>query len=498
MKINRIISIMLILSLLALAVGCNQDENETRNNLTIIDLLVAETLDPYAGGLTGKVVNLSIFDSLVKYDHEANIVPALAKEFIFEEDGYTITFKLEEDVKFHNGSKMTADDVIFSMDKFLSVPNNQWMLTYFASYEKVDEYTVKIVKATPYAMVLNILAERMFVVPKDLYSSDQASFATNPIGTGGYKFVKQNDDQSVELIAYDDYFMGKPEIENVLIKPPIDPSAAVIALESGEVDIIFGIPAMQKSIIEDNDKFVYVETEGWAMNTLVLMGDDASDANLRKAIRHAVNPENAILVANEGIGSVPSDVYSSKIMGDLSGSFNYEGYNIDLAKEYLDKSTYSDDMELAISVDASSSVLAESLQSDLEKAGIKVTIEQLETNALYGKLMNREIDMAILPMGTHMNGPEEMLAIPIMPTFAAGMDPSEKRVELIEAIKVESDMSKRKELVKEAIMITMEESDLVPVFEPVFNLAYSKDFTNVSPISAATNMYYLSEIKLAD
>ncbi len=422
----------------------------------------------------------------------------MAESWVDEEDGKTITFTLSQNVTFHDGTPLTADDIIFSLDTLTAVPINSWMLSYIASWEKIDDYTFTMVKATPYSKMLNIIAERLYIIPEEVYTADPGAFAENPIGTGAYKFVSQEEDKSVVLVANEDYFLGAPEITNATVKPPIDASAAVIALESGEADIIFGIPTMQKPIITDNEGLAIVESPGWAMNMLVLMGDNVADVNLRTAIKHAINPENAVLVANEGIGVPASELFAEKVMGNVAGTVEYEGYNPDKAAEYLAQSNYSDAVDLMITVDASGAAMAQSIQSDLQKVGITITIEQLETNALYGKLMNSELDMAILPMGTHMNGIEEMLAVPIMPPFNAGMYPSEERVALIEKFMGEANPEARMAIVQDALKLTIDEADMIPIFEPVFNFAHTVELTNISPVSAATNVYYLGEVKLTE
>ncbi len=491
--------LILIMVMVLVLSGCGESVAETtqKDSLTMIGLLVAESLNPYAGGLSDKIVDHSIFDSIVKFDETGKIVPCLAESWVDEADGKTVTFTLRQDVKFHDGSDLIADDVIFSLETLTAIPINSWMMSYIESWEKIDDYSFTMVKKTPYSKMMNIMAERLYIVPKALYEADLDAFSANPVGTGAYKYISQQEDKSVIMAANENYFMGAPEIKSVTVKPPLDASAAVIALESKEADIIFGVPTMQQSIISDNEDLVLVETAGWAMHMLVLMGENTADSNLRKAIKHAINPENAVLVANEGIGVPATELYAEKVMGDMVGAVPYEGYNLDMSMEFLAKSNYTEALELVISVDSSGAAMAQSIQSDLQKAGIKISIEQLDTNALYGKLMNSELDMAILPMGTHMNGIEEMLAVPIMPPFNAGMSPSEKRVELINAFMAESDAVAREAIVKEALALTIEESDMIPIFEPVFNLAHSKEITNVSPVSAATNVYYLGEVKAA-
>ena len=466
-----------------------------KDDLTITGYMTAETLDPFQVAASDKVTNFQIFDSLVRYGEGGVITPGLASEWTLGEDGLTYTFTIRENVLFHNGETLTTEDIIFSLDTMMAQPMNSWMATYIASYTRVDATTIQIVKASPFAKVLNILADRFFVVPEASYDGLEEAFAANPIGTGAYKFVSQAADKSVTLIKNEDYFFGEPAITNVHIIAPVEASAAVIQLESGDVDIIFGIPTSQKTIITDNSELTFVETAGWSMHTLLLLGDQfADDLNLRKAVSYAVNPQNAILVANEGVGEVPTNLFSTKTMGDLAGEVAIPGYDAVESAAALALSNYSTETNLVITVDASAAAIAQSIQSDLAAVGITVTIEQLDTNNLFAKLMNNELDMTILPMGTHMNGVEEMLAFPIMPPFSFGMNPSEARTTIIQNIQVETDPTLRAQMCIQALQYAVAEFDIVPVFEPVQNLAYANTITGIPAISAATNIFYLGDV----
>ena len=270
-----------------------------KDDLVIIGMLTAESLNPFDLGSSDKVVNFQIFDSLVRYGSDGTIEAGLAESWNLEDDGLTLTFTLRSGVEFHDGTALTADDVIFSLDMLFQQPMNSWMRQYVASWTKVDESTIQVVKVTPFAKVLNILADRLYVSPKAAATletidagldteSEQwvfgEAFLSNPFGTGAYKFVSQSEDKSITLVANADYYRGEAAITNVIVTAPVDASAAVIKLETGEADIIFGVPAAQKAIITGNEDLEYEEAAGWGMHPLLLIGDDFDDLNLRKAI----------------------------------------------------------------------------------------------------------------------------------------------------------------------------------------------------------------------
>ena len=510
---KKILSVLLVVILgVTSLVGCsnggsNESEignasNENGSEVSIKDQLVfiakakTETLDPLTRQVLNKTVMHSIFDCLVKYGPDAKIIPSLAESWV--DDGMAVTFKLREDVVFHDGSKFTADDVIFSLDTMGASPEFAWITRYIAGWEKVDDYNVKILKPNSFTQLLNILTEYSYVVSQEAYENDPEGFAENPIGTGAYKFVSKGIDDSVVLVANEDYFEGRPEITNVIIKSPVDSSTKVIALETGEADVVMDVPIAQIPIIEGSENLEFVESESWGMNELALMGSKFDDKNFTKAIKHAINRENVILLSNEGIGEPAKDLYSSRIMGDLAGIVKYEGYNIEKAKEYLAMSNYDADTKLTLSIDAQYIDMAQAIQADLSQIGVNIEIEQLEYNTFWDRIYGAEIEMAIFSGGSPMVGIEDSLLISTSEPWKSTMSASDEKKVILSEILIETDKEVRKELVLEALELEIDQSNFVAIYENTMNFAHTDKITNINPVSAATQVFYIGDFKVVE
>lgn len=491
--------LLAILLAVVLAVGlgaCGQGSGE-RDTLTYIAFAPSDSLVPLNVGLCEPNVLTGIYDSLVKMDKDGNIAPMLAESW--EDSGEKTVFHLSKNAKFHDGTPVTADDVIFSMDLFIREGTYAYGFeSRIASYEKNDDHTVTLYKTAPYINLFTFSIENIYILPKAAYESDPAAYEKAPVGSGPYAFVSMDNDGTVTLKAFADYHLGKAEVENIVVKPPVDPSTAVIAIETGEADLFMDVPISQLSVFDKNDKAVVVlEEHSWSSNTLLSLSQRlAQDHNLRKAIFHGVNRENAINLANEGIGEPAVDLFAKRQMRDLAGTDYGPLYDEALAKEYLDKSNY-DGSPVTITI-WQESYLAQSVQSDLMKIGIDVKIEQVDTNAWVDKLLNGELELTIAPFGAFAGNLESML-ITMSGTganYGERMEKNEEYDALIEQMKVEPDEAKRGELIGQALAILYERADVVNFFDKPFAYVINSDFDYVSKAAAGSLCLYFSDIKL--
>ncbi len=477
-----------------------QEETESpqKENVTVVAGIRAESLDPASGKVGDHTVYHAIYDALVKYGPEGVPQPALAEDWDVSEDGLTYTFYLREGVTFHDGSDFTADDVIYTFDTIKDVPLFIRFFmepAVFASWEKVDDYTVKFTTSLPYTKFLSVMALMGQILPEER-ADDPDAFEANPIGTGPYKFVSFEADGTVKLEAYADYYLGEPAYQTATIRPPMDPSTAVVALQNGEVDLIMNVPPAQLPLIEGDDNLEVVQKSGWSTYVMALMGESLSDVNLRKAIFHAVDTEKLILVANEGIGEPASDLFNALTLGDLAGSVDFVGYDPELAQEYLAKSDYAGETFM-ITVTPVEAVLAQSIQADLLEIGINTEIEQLDINGWAGKVMTGEAQISIHSSGGVAMSREAFLSnlSSTAPYFGNVMQTTDEFEEIIAAIRTEGDPEARKELVKQGLIIQYDLANQVPLYDMVSNFAHNKDVTNIEPISAVTQVFYIGDFK---
>lgn len=496
---KKILALVLSLALMATVLaGCgSQQSGAEKDTMTFITGgQVSENFDPILGLAVDYTVAHALFSTLVNYGGNGEIVPNVAESWVESDDGTSVTFKLREDVTFHDGTPLTADDVVYSINTSLSSDLFSWIGTdTIKSIEKVGDYSVRIDKIAPYVKLYENLVEWCFIVPSAYHSADTAAFDNAPIGCGPYKFVSKGADNSVVLEAYDKYFGDAPGFKNVVVKAPLEPANVVIALETGEADMAANLPTAQAALVEANSDLTLVSPDVvWRTNMLLMEGSLLNnDENLRKAIFHGISRDNAIMLGNEGVGKPSTEMFADFVVGDYAGSIaNFVGYDEALAKDYLSKSNYNGE-EITLTINGNSA-LAESILSDLGKLGIKIAINQLDTNDYYAKMYDGSLQLILTEMGSDVDSLLSQLN-----TYTSGnayygtfMAASDKYDQLVSSAMAEADSAKREDLTKQAYQELYERAIMVPLYNTTPNYSYGAHVTYDHPISAAASYFYLN------
>ena len=208
-----------------------------------------------------------ILEPLYQYDHGSTIpVPALAKNALQIKDGTEWTCKLREGVKFHDGTDFNADAVVFNFERWRFTDNPyhfesqvfeyyeaMWLgfddASMITSVEKVDDYNVKFVLNAPMAPFLANLAMDMFAISSPTAIEDNGENYGTPavgaVGTGPFKFVEWVEGDHITVAANDDYWGGRPKIDEIIWRVIPDDSARFLALKSGDIH------GLEQAVIED-------------------------------------------------------------------------------------------------------------------------------------------------------------------------------------------------------------------------------------------------------
>lgn len=299
------------------------------------------------------------------------------------------TFKLREGVKFHHGKELDAEDVVASIENAKQYPASSPYTSEIDKVEAIDKYNVKITLAEPYSNLLYDLAYHFnYILPKDLLDSGH-DFAAEPVGTGPYKFVSWEHGSQIVLEKFDDYWdeTEMPTIKTITWKLIPEGTSRTLALETGEVDVIYQVETADVERLKANSK-VHVEEKTSVENFYMPINtsiEPFDDVNLRQAINCAIDRDAIIIGALNGYGT-PS--YSSVPMG-YEGSWegNANHYDLEKAKEYLaawggDPSTVN--LVILCRTDENTRV-ATVIQDNLSKIGINVTVEQVDTPSWHSR-----------------------------------------------------------------------------------------------------------------
>ncbi len=282
-----------------------------------------------------------IYQGLLDYDNDLNIVPELAESFEVSDDGLTVTFKLQQGVTWHDGTPFTSADVQFTIMEVLKKfhPRGPNSFKEVSEIQTPDDHTAifKLDKPAPY-MMRAFAGYESPIVPKHLLEGKdirEADLANNPVGTGPFKFVEWKKGQYIRLDKNENYWKeGLPLLDRVVARIIPDASTRTAAMESGEVHYgAFGaIPNVDVVRLREMDS-IGVTTDGYSMiNPVALIEFDVNnppfdDPAIRKAISHAIDRQFLIDNIWFGFGKAATSALSSNFepTGLYSASDNYPG-----------------------------------------------------------------------------------------------------------------------------------------------------------------------------
>lgn len=332
------------------------------------------------------------YDSLVEYDRNFNIRPALATHWENPNDRTTI-FHLRKGVTFHDGSDFTAEDVIYSLEHMRdptdldpSASSVAGFMPEIESFRAIDDYTVEIVTPKPDATLLGWFAwDRWSVITsKDFY--ENFTPATQINGTGPYKLVEYIPNDRIVFERFENYWKpDQPYLDKVTFKIIPDEAARVAALRAGEVNVT---PVSSFDVIrplEGDPNFqIYSDVTGETRVVQVSVKGDGKpwdDIRVRQAMSMAINRQDIIDKVYAGkaklTASVP-DGWGPYGLPQAELEQNpYLQYNPDKAKELLAEAGYPDgfDIQLMTVTVAEYENLAAIVQANLADVGINATID---------------------------------------------------------------------------------------------------------------------------
>lgn len=346
---------------------------------TSLDSMQANDLNTFS-------IQCNLYDGLIRQEKDGSLVPGLAESWEYNADNTEITFKLREGVKFHNGEVMTADDVVFSFDRALASPSTARITASMDHMEKVDDTHVKLVLKYAYGPIENCLANvNCSVVSKAAVEADPEGFARNPVGTGPYQFSSWNSGSKLTFVANENYFRDPAPIKTLTYQLVSDPAAALIALETGDVDMIVSTQAADRDNIMNNPDLFYDEISSSAFYFVAFNNTDglfAENPLLRQAVAHAIDREACLMGAVEGVGvecPSPIPVTCFGCPEDFEGAT----YDPELAKQLLTEAGFPNGVDVTLRTMESGvyKKVAEVVIEQLRQVGINVTLEPMERTA---------------------------------------------------------------------------------------------------------------------
>lgn len=269
-------------------------------------------------------INVLVFDGLTDHDGDNQIIPRLAKSWVFDDTSNTYTFYLEENVLWHDGKPFTAADVKFTIEAIMDPDNGSENAPNYEDVEEItvlDEHTISFRLSAPNYAFLEYMT--MAILPKHLLEGEDmqtSDFFKKPVGTGPYKITAWDVGQSITLEKNGSYFAGSAKIDTIIFKIVTDDNAKALQMRSGELDLAQLTPKDASAFADKQEFTVYDMKTADYRGILYNFWNPywQENADLIPAINYAIDRQTIVDTVVLGYG----DVAYSPLQMNI---YNYEG-----------------------------------------------------------------------------------------------------------------------------------------------------------------------------
>ena len=359
-----------------------------------------DSLDPHKATAAGtKEIIFNIFEGLVKPDENGNLINAVASDYTISEDGLVYTFTLRDNVKFHNGNVVTAEDVKYSLERVSGLLDGTPLISTLSTIKSVDILDEKTVQVT----VENANTELIYSFVAAIIPAGSGEDETaDPIGTGPFSFVSYKPQQGIVLAKNPDYWQeGLPYLDQVEFKIINSADTALLELQGGTIDFYAYLTDSQAQALQGSHQVISSPTnmvQALFLNNAV---EPLNDVRVRQAISYALDKE----AINDFVGGGNGTLLSSAMLPtlkeyyvDLNDTYGTTA-NVEKAKELMADAGYADgfDMEIAIvSTYEFHMQTGEVIVEQLKEIGINATIKGMENSSWLDEVYNgRQFDATI-------------------------------------------------------------------------------------------------------
>ncbi|WP_319774933.1 ABC transporter substrate-binding protein [Breoghania sp.] len=477
-----------------------------------------EGFDPalYTAGTTFDASGRAVYNRLVEFKHGGTeIEPGLAESWDISPDGKEYTFHLRKGVKFQTTDfftptrEMNADDVIFSFERqaatkgtWFDYSNGSWeyfngmsMPDLIEKIEKVDDHTVKFVLNRPEApMLANLAMDFASIVSKEYADKLEAEGKPEmlnqvPLGTGPFQYVAYQKDAVIRYKANPDYWKGKEAIDNLIFAITPDASVRYEKLKAGECQIMAYPNPADLEAMKADESINLMEKAGlnvgyMAYNTQMPPFDNPK---VRKALNMAINKQAILDAVFQGSGQAAKNPIPPT-MWSYNDAVKDDPYDPEASKKMLEEAGVKDlsmkvwAMPVQRPYNPNARRMAELIQSDFAKVGVKVEIVSYEWGEYLKRSSDVKRDGAALLGWTGDNGdPDNFLAVLLGCDGVGGSNRSQwcyKPFEdLIQKAKITSDIAERTKLYEEAQVVFKEQAPWATIAHSTVFMPVAKNVT---------------------
>ena len=394
-----------------IAIAASTETTSPDNDLVIAIEGNVSSLDPDNIPDTNAIsATRGMYEMLVKFDENQQIVGNLADSWEVSDDSLTYTFHLHEGIKFHDGTDFNAQAVIANYERVVDVNNNLRTRRSFvttrddeefyrvANIEAPDDYTVVFTLAEAYSTFINKLTQFCIISPAAIeeYGND---VMYHPCGTGPFVFSEWVEGDHTTMVKNEDYWGEPASVDSVTIREVAEAGTRTAMLQTGEADLVYPTPSDQLGTLEGaGDVNVHAVTSNIMRYVTLNTNIEAlSDVKVRQAMNYAIDKNAYCQVMYSGYGTPATSVAPASILY-YEEQTPYD-FDLDKAKALMEEAGYADGFDLTIWGDNTTQEIKGMtfIQQQLSQIGINVEVVPMDpatvSDMIYVPLEEADINM---------------------------------------------------------------------------------------------------------
>ncbi len=451
----------------------------------------------------------NVMEGLVKYKPGTlEIVPGLAESWEVKDDGKVWVFKLRDNLKFADGTPLTAKDVKRSIERVMNINGDPaWLVTSFVEkVEAPDDRTVVFYLKQPTSFFLALVATPPYFPVHPDYSPTSIDSDQTAGGAGPYKIVKFVRDEEIVLEANPNYYGDPPKTKRIVVKFFRDASSLRLALENGEIDIAWRtLRPTDIEYFKGKEGFKVVEVPGSFIRYICLNVRVSPTNNklVRQALAAALDRKEIIDVVLRGAGEPLYSLVPNGMWSHIDAFKKYGDANLDLAKQLLSQAGFSEDNKLKIELwytpthyGDTEADIAQLLKSQWEKTGlIEVEIKSAEWGTYVDYIRNGRLSVYLLGWYPDYLDPDDYLT-PFLHSEAnswSGTGYANETVDkLLEEAQRLTNQEDRAKLYEQVQEILAEDVPYIPIFQGRLYIVARSNVEGIVP--SPTMLFYYATL----
>jgi peptide/nickel transport system substrate-binding protein len=479
----------------------------TKDSVTVAAAAEADAFFPFHSKLTTNMDEVpilhNIYETPIRLEADGSLTPLLAKSWKISDDGKDYTLNLRDDVKFHDGNKMTADDVAFTLNGAAATSQGKAQLGNYDKAEALNPTTVVVHLKSPFGPFMKALAGRYaLVVEKALFEKvGEDGYHNAPVGTGPYKWVSRVPGNMITLVANDSYWGAKPAIKNVVFKVMTDTNTQMLALEKGEVDVLINANISPLVKLPKDGPITWAKMDAAQIAALLInvqAGTIGANKDFRKALQYGINKKDIIIGVYEGLAT-EADLYMAPSFSGRpdAGSYNVVAYDKNKAKELLKSSGYKgEEFKIVTVAGTKNEAASQIIQGQLIELGINATLSALDAASYSAATTAGTYNASLRAGGVSLmdaDGVYYVFHSSQLKTLTFPQAWSTPELDtLLDQGRTVSDPTARKAVYVKAVNIITENVLHIPVYYDLSVVAYNKSIKNVVP-RALVGLYFFND-----